>query len=492
MADVKVAEPVLPIPMAYNSQQENSSQYQKRTVNYLYPSQSGELNSSSGSSLILRFLVGSQFFLDTKNSYFVGDVQLKGATGGDPNNPTLDTVYFNDNTDTWVKRITITTPQGVLIEEIRDADVLALIQTRECEEQYIIGEGRECNNMASRGDVNLTSNSLTNAQRKALALLKRRYVFKLNQSGFLHSFNLLPLRAMSQGQSNSFQIEIEFNSPQNMITAYETATGEGNSPQSNASYNYSISNFYYVQSLLEDNVMEEYVTQLVKTKPLILSYPTYRHYANIIAQSSNSSQSTISISEYQESVQELKVIFRNNAKVNNQTYDSTYFVNPNLIQVQLQVGPTYYPSQPLVCANTNSPTNYEPKMAELYSEFVKCSQKFGMKEKGFNPASYLAIPYHLVNASNVNSSLDYTDLIIPFDLRIFGDNAVGDPRYNQYFSGVNLKSNPQPLQFIFLYNPSLVSPQTNANLTSTTFVVDSFTKYRSNLFIQAGESYVIS
>ena len=165
MADIETAEAVLPLSLAYNSQQTNSSRYQKRLVNYLYPTQSGDLNSSSGTAMILRFLVGSNYFLDTKKSYLAFDAYINET----PN--ALDTVHFVDNTGAWLKRISVYTAMGVLIDEVRDCDILAAMLTRDMEPVYGESVSRECEAFWGTG-----FNALTPAQKQNLSLQRRRYI----------------------------------------------------------------------------------------------------------------------------------------------------------------------------------------------------------------------------------------------------------------------------------------------------------------------------
>lgn len=491
MADIETAEAVLPLSLAYNSQQTNSSRYQKRLVNYLYPTQSGDLNSSSGTAMILRFLIGSNYFLDTKKSYLAFDAYINETPNAN------DTVHFVDNTGAWLKRISVYTAMGVLIDEVRDCDILAAMLTRDMEPVYGESVSRECEAFWGTG-----FNALTPAQKQNLSLQRRRYICSLNASGFLNSFNLLPLMAMSQGNSNSFQIEIEFNNPQNVIVGYLTSSrvtengtntngqliGGTSLPTGSVAYNYTISKCYYVQSLLEDSMKEAETMAIIRQSPFILSYQAHRHYGSSLTVGSSATQTTINITEFQESVQDIKFVFRKQTNTQVQNYNSYIFSNPNLIQTQLQIGTTYIPSQPTPCGEIDSNNVYIAKMAEIYMELTSCYGKIKKHNYGFQP--------NLIGLGTTNLlnyfEKDFNDLVLTFDLRIFGDDAVGDPRYNFYYSGINTKSNPQPIQFIFTINGSAKSTPDDTATNGTVYLVDAFTSYISSLVIQAGEVYVIS
>lgn len=526
MADVQVAESALSLDMAYNTQEENRSKYQKRVINYLYPTQSGDLISGS-TNMVLRFLVPSSYFLDTKKSYLSFEAYVSSAIND------LDTVYFTGNTDTWITRIQITTNQGVLIENIINADVIAAMMTKDMDETsgdsvckgtrafwdygYVNSGNTDPALVVSGAAATVlttpfsnTSDALTPKQKQYLSCQKRRYAAYLDFSGFLQSFNLLPLMAMANGNSNAFQIEIEFNIPTKCLVAYTTGANPavpnyGTAPTTTV-YNYTISNCYYVQSLVQDDVKEQEIMQIIKSTPLILSYHTHKHYTNVLS----GAQQTLNITEFQESVQELQLCFRPTANINVYQQDQTIFSNPNLKQVQLQIGSTYVPSQVVICGGVNtaygtspvpnaSGTVYVPKMSELITAFCNTNCKMRKYFKGNKPENFLTKPYTYVDGSSVThtsqyvlSSKEYQDLIIAFDLRVFADDAVGDELYNQYYSGLNLKSNPNALQFIFTLDTSTINVYTQALITPANYQFDGFTTYRSNLVVQAGESYVIS
>ena len=505
MSNLEVAESSLAIPMAYNSQQTNPSKYQKRQVNYLYPTQNTPLDSGSSSSMIYRFLVPSDMFLDSKASYLSCEAFIYNGAGLSSQvaiNP-ADTVYFSSFTDTWIQRITILTSTGIKIEEIIDANVLAAMMKRELEPALLNSVGRESLACWDIGNVGGNVNMAYNGKQKQYYSTNpgtdnksnpNRFVIPLKMSGFLQSFNYLPLKAMSQGQSNAFQIEIQFASPRTMITAYTTGTGEGTAQTSTTPYNYVIQSCYYVMNLIKDDEKEAEIMEIIKSTPLILSYQTHNHYGTTIQGTTGTNQSTISVTEYQESVSEIKFAFTNSKRINNPACDFGVFNNPNLQQVQLQIGNFYTPSQPTPCGKSMSADAvYIPLLAEQYLNNAVCAQKWHNDVKGFQPShiqpNTTTPPYVLTT--------DYKDLVIYFNLRVFQDDAVGDALYNQYTSGINTRSNPVPLQFIFtnlfgLTNLGNAVYELGTAANPTAYSVDAFTTYRANLVIQRGENYVIS
>jgi hypothetical protein len=502
MSDLEVAESVLAIPMAYNSQQTNSSKYEKRQVQYLYPTQNTPLDSGASSSLIYRFLVPSDMFLDTKESYISTEAFIYNGAGLNNQVPISsgDRCYFTPFTDCWIQRLTILTATGIKIEEIIDANILAAIMRREMEPTYANSVGTECMAMWSSQEI---GNSALNTGKLSLDTLEKqfystnptanksnpnRFVIPLNFSGFLKGqINYLPLRAMSQGQSNSFQIEIEFGRPASTIIAYNTALGTA--PTGN--YNYVIQSCYYVMNLIKNDEKEAEIMEIIKTTPLILSYQTHNHFSNTVNASGGVSQTTMSVTEYQESVSEIKFAFRNQARVNNISVDTTQFANPNLIQSQLQLGNLYIPSQPTPVGKAdNTGAIYVVENAEQFMNNTITNQKCGKFWRGFQARTTVA------SGSGYVSSYDYPDFVVYYNLRTYEDDAVGDPLYNQYTSGVNLRSNPVPLQFIFTSNFGLTNLGTAAyevgSTAPTSYLIDSYTTFRSNLVIQRGENYVIS
>lgn len=500
MSNLEVAESVLAIPLQYNSQQTNPSKYQKRQVNYLYPTQNTPLDSASNSSMIYRFLVPSDMFLDSKDSYISCEAYIYGASSI----PDADKVYFSSYTDTWIQRITLLTSTGIKIEEIIDANVLAAIMKREIEPALLNSVGRQSLACWDIGEVGSANNmNYTVNEKKYYSTLQQvdgkqypnRFVIPIKMSGFLQSFNYLPLKAMSQGQSNAFQIEIQFAPKESVITAY--GTNPGTAPSQ--AYNYRIQSCYYVMNLIKDDEKEMEIMEIIKTTPLILSYQTHNHYGTVITNPDSVSQFTINVTEYQESVSEVKFTFTNSQRINNSTVDFGTFNNPNLLQVQLQVGNMYIPSQPTPCGKsvfTGASDLYIPQLAEQYLNNAICSQKWGKEVKGFQPVQVISVGGG--GTAPFVSTADYKDLVIYFNLRVFQDDATGDALYNQYTSGLNTRTNPVPLQFIFtglLGSVNIGNGVFEAGVggdTISAFNVDAFTTYRSNLVIQRGENYVIS
>ncbi len=494
--DLEVAESILPIPMAFNSQQTNSSRYQKRyTSNYLYPTQTTTItdNSSgtSSTSKVQRFLVGSQYFLDCQNSYLSAVVQLSATNFGE------NTAYLVSNTDCWLQRVTVLLNNGVLIGETRDANILGAMMKRNMEPVYAEGTGRECLAFWDTG-----YNQLTEQDKQYISMQPMRYNFNLNVASLLGDcFNYLPLRALAGNNSNSIQIEIEWAPFNQMVVAYSNSGGYGSALSGGAVVQYSITGTYYAQSLLEDNTKEQEIQEIIKTTPIILNYRTWRHYQNTLPAGVNGS-TTISISEFQEAVEDIMFVFRNQNIINTTGYNPTVFQNPNLITTQLQIGPFYTPSQNQTCGVITANNVYQPLLAENFMEYTKTMQKMRMYNEGFQPNLITDVIYTSVNYALY--SKDYNDLIVSFNLRTFPDDSAGDSHYNQFAAGYNTKSSPQALQFIFTVQsnavnlagvsgvaPTGVAPSPSV-LSTIPFSVDSFVSYRSNIVIQANEVYVIS
>jgi|GEM_PF-4660878 len=498
--DLEVAESILPIPMAWNSQQTNSSRYQKRyTSNYLYPTQTTTVtDNSSGTastSKVQRFLVGSQYFLDTDNSYLSAVVQLSATNLG------TNIAYLVSNSDCWLQRCTILLNNGVLIGETRDANILGAMMKRCMEPVYAEGTGRQCLAFWDTG-----YNQLKEEEKMNISFQPMRYNFNLNIASLLGDcFNYLPLRALAGNNSNSIQIELEWAPFSQMVVAYSNS-GYGSTLSGGAVVQYSISGAYYCQSLLEDNMKEQEIQEIIKTTPIILNYRTWRHYQNTLPAGVNGS-TTISISEFQEAVEDIMFVFRNQNIINFQGTNPTIFQNPNLIQTQLQIGPFYTSSQPQTCGVITTNNVYQPLLAENFMEYTKTQQKMRMYNEGFQPNLITDLDYSGLHYSLY--SKDYNDLIVSFNLRTFPDDSAGDSHYNQFSAGYNTKSSPQPLQFIFTVQSSAISLAGGYGiipngvgtqgaisppvaLSSIAYSVDSFVSYRSNIVIQANEVYVIS
>lgn len=501
--NIQVAEPILPIPLSYNTQTTTQAQMQKRHVsNYLFPTSSNAItdttaNNASSVSRVQRWLLPSQYFLDSKQSYLSAIVQLTQS------NP-ADVVYLTSNTDCWISRVTLLLNNGVLVGECRDANTLGAILKLQMEPAYQDSFGKSTLAMWNSGD-----RVITPQQQENISLRPMRYNFYLDTSALLNSdaFNYIPLKALAAQNSNSLQLEIEWAPVRQMVVAYN-ATGYGVAPAGNVSY--SISSVYLCQDLLQDDEYEMKISEHIKEAPLVYNYRNVRHYNNTIP--ANTNTVTINISEFQQSMESIVFVFRNQAFVNNISQDSTAFMNPNLLSAQLQIGGNFYiPAQKLICGtsfNDGTSNVYIPQMAEVHQERAKVLQKMRKYVHGLAPSKYTDVTYNLNNYTL--DSNDYSTFVMAFDLRLFPDDADGDSEYNQFSSGVNTKSNPQQIQLLLDMNMSLYNlagvdgkafqstpagaplVPTPAQLTGITFTVDSYVFYRSSIVIQQNESYVIS
>jgi hypothetical protein len=500
--NIQTADVILPVPMSFNSQTTSMSQKQKRFVNnYLFPTSSTAVTDSTQTganvSRVQRFLLPSNYFLDVKQTYLSAVAQLTKTQA-------VDTAYFVSNTDCWISRVTVLLNNGVIVGEIRDANILGAILKLNYDSPYTDSLGKSAHAMWNSGERHITP-----AQQQSISTRPYRYNFTLDMAPLMSSdaFNYLPLRALAGQNSNSLQLEIEW-APIRQMTVFHGATGYGNAPAGQLSYN--ISSVYLCQDFLQDDDYEMSLSEQIKSNPIIYNYRNMRHYNNTIP--AGTSQFTVNISEFQSSMECLFVVFRNQAFTSDVAQDVTAFMNPNLLQAQLQIGGNMYiPSQPMVTGRTivdGGFTVYQPQLAEVHSERMKVIQKYGKYGRGMNPSKF---DDTTVNANVYTlDSRDYNDLVLAFDLRTFPDDADGDAEYNQFSSGLNTKSNPQQIQLLLTMAPTATSlagtnghafQKTNGGtnlvitpnpLTTITFSVDTYVFYRSNIVIQQNESYVIS
>lgn len=484
MSEIEVATSVTVLGLEYNQQATNPSMYQKRIQSYLYPTQSGDISSPNASSLTVKFLVGSNFFLDGQNTYMVLNAQMNGFNSSDPNNY----AYFTSYADTWIKSLTIYTNQGLVIEQIRDYNVLASILKLSMSENYLSSVG-----LSSLGIYD----SLTVGQRQTIAQQGRRYVIEMRGSGFLHSKNYLFLRGLAGQNSNSVQVEIEFAPYSDVIVAWNQTTtppmapapgqagaaGYGPYNPGSSQLGYTFSNIIISQSLVQDDVTEARLMEVIKHTPIMIHYETFRNYQNSISGSGNGE--TLSISEYQESVRDMKNVFRYQSDLGKLAIDQTWFIDPNLQQYQLQIGPIYLPSQPLKTGFLNAVPGFANGIADLaeqYYEYAKCNQKVGFTDEGLYPTQVPTVAYG-ANNPGVLSSRDTVNFVLTEDMRPFPDYALGDPSYIDFISGYNTKSSPQPLQLLLSHRA-----QTN----SLDVVCNSFTHFDAYAVIQSNEVYILS
>ena len=142
MSEIEVAEPMTVLGLRYNQQSTNPSMYQKRLQSYLYPTQNVAVQSPLSSSLTIKFLVGSNFFLDGQNTYMMLNANMVNFNNTTPED-TTNYAYFTSYADTWIKSLTIYTNQGLVIEQIRDYNVLAAILKLNISTNYLGSVGVE-------------------------------------------------------------------------------------------------------------------------------------------------------------------------------------------------------------------------------------------------------------------------------------------------------------------------------------------------------------
>lgn len=495
MTEVEVAEPMTALGLRYNQQSTNPSMYQKRVTSYLYPTQNATIDSTQSNKTI-KFLVGSNFFLDGRNSYLRLQAKVDGTNVNqsfDANAPNVpyNVAIFTSYTETWIKSLTIYTNMGVVIEQIRDYNLLGAMLKMNIEPEYSQSVGVESLNI-----VDSNVNSLTVQQRQELAMNFKTYVIELRIAGFLKAMNYLPLRALAGQNSNSFQLEIEFANINDMVIAWQALGSDPvvpnmyemskvgavlPTPNSGTGLKYLLQNIVFVQSLLQDDLMESSLMETIKSVPLMIHYETYRHYSNGITGSSGGNN-TLSVSEYQESIRDMKSTFQYTALRGNQTLDTTSFIFPNLVQYQLQIGPIYFPSQPIPTSQNGAGT--VPDLGEQYYEYCKCNQKAMFYSQGFSPSIFPDTGQLDDDISNKGN----LQFVLTNDLRPFPDYSIGDPDFHEYITGYNTKASPQPLQLLLQTVPQKSIP----NSLSTNVTCDSYTHYDAYCVIQSNEVYIIS
>lgn len=500
MSEIEVAEGTTPLNLRYNMQSSNPSAYQKRITSYLYPTQNGTITDKT--SRTLRFLVGSNFFMDGRNSYLRLQARVDGTNVNTIDQNTglavapWNRAIFTSYTETWIKSLTLYTNMGVVIEQIRDYNVLGAIMKANIEPEYAQSVGFESLNI-----VDSAANSLSVEQRQIMASQFKTYIIEMRGSGFLKAFNYLPLKALAGQNSNSFQIEIEFGGLSDMVVAWQSQAGQNPiiptsyglslggavlpTANSGTGLGYTLQNIVLVQSLLQDDLMEASLMDTIKSVPLMIHYDTYRHYTNKIGANAGGNN-TLSISEYQESVKSLTSVSRYSNAIQLQTIDNTAFLDPNISQYQLQIGPVYFNSQPIL--TSASGVSQVPDLGEQYYEYTKQNQKAMFYNKGFQPS---VVQYYTFGGNiYMQSQKSNSQFILTTDLRPFPDYAIGDPEYHEFISGYNTKSSPQPLQLLLQNGNQNTTPFAGVNGSDVT--VDSFTNYDSYCVIQSNEVYIIS
>ena len=486
--EIAVATPVVPNALEYNEQESQPSRLQRRKFGaYLPPQQGGPLtivNNGVQNTTTITFMVGAQYFLDTEQSFFVMNAQIQNQqdapTGGGTNY-----AYLNPLSDSWLDQITISTGNGLQIEKITNAGTLAQIMKRTMSYNYSSSIAKEALNLF---DPFNDANDLASLCERSSQNL--RYVLEVRQSDFLsNSYNLLPLRLMSLGNSASLKIEFVFGSFAQIATAFHDSYGDAyistggvNQPPLQVVF----SNFNYVQSLVQDDIKEQQLMELVRTNPIVLSYKTHNHFqTNIPAGATNL---TINITEYQESVLSQHSRFIQQTNANQTFYDNTIFYNPNLVSTQTQIQPDYYPLQAI---NNLTWLAGIPSNSELYWQYVYTQEKEKCYEKGLSIGKYqkATITDVASQTQEVGSDLndngvlttDTDDFILANDFQVFPSDAVGPSEYIQFSSGLNLKANP---------NPIAINIQTGSG--SVASIMDTYTTFIRSMVIQYNNVFIIS
>jgi hypothetical protein len=274
----ELASSTLPLPMEYNRQLQAGSANRagvKRITSTVFANQNTAIKGSTlpandTPNKTIRFLVPPQGFLDGKASYLVVKAILEQDGG------TANRVIFNPSTESWIKRITIKTPQGVVIEDLESADVLGSIMRRNKSKNY-----KSIGQMVSN-DINymmpsLVGNpSITNQIEliQALSVYQKKeqyYIIELRASDFLNAENYHPLQAMSLGNSNAFTIEVEFKGAAGMCINTDPGTPV-------TSVTYIISDYFMMCDFVIDPSKEEEIKEAIKSNPILFHYKQWRHY----------------------------------------------------------------------------------------------------------------------------------------------------------------------------------------------------------------------
>jgi hypothetical protein len=490
--EIAVATPVVVNALEYNEQETQPSRLQRRKFGaYLPPQQGGPITitQASNNQATVTFMVGAQYFLDTKQSFFIVDAQLQGTT------PTVEPItpdntnwaYLNPLTDSRLTQITITTGNGLQLEKITNADVLASIMRRNMSYNYTSSIAKEALNLF---DPNNDLNDLIEITERSRQM--RRYIIELRQSDLMSDcYNYLPLRLMALGNSASLRVELIFGSFNQIVTAYSGTPGVGKQGNAYATNPQNLKvvfqNLNYVQSLVQDDLKEQQLMEIVKSNPIVISYDTHNHFQTALP--SGPLTQTINVTEYQESVLSVHSVFREQTATQSYNYDNTMFINPNISQTQTQIQPDYYPLQAIPNLNISAGV---PNNSELYYQYVltsekeKCYQK-GLSQSKIKKADSLLIPLQtpiVNNTTSLNSlgslTSDTDDFILATNFQVFPTDAVGPSEYIQYSAGLNLKVNPNPISI------NLIMNATNA------VFMDTYTTFVRSVVIQTNNIFIVS
>jgi hypothetical protein len=489
--DQELASSTLPLPMEYNRQLQAGSANRagvKRITSTVYANQNTQIVGSTDSSIntankTIRFLIPPQGFLDGKSSYLVVKAQID-HTGATANSQ----IIFNPYTESWIQRITIKTPQGVVIEDLESADVLGSIMRRKLSKNYKNALAKSClnninymNPLESENMVVLTDTPTTTGYNKLVSALSAKqanfnyYIIELRASDFWNADNYHPLKAMSLGNSNAFQLEVQFKEVAGM-----TMSLPGFTTPNTATQTYRISDYYLMCDFVIDPSKEEEIQEAIKSNPILFHYKQWRHYNNTL--SAGSSQNTLLVTEFQQSLQEIITVFRPSTNIDNVATDGTLFWNPGstitvnnanpenasfsvgMQQYFTKVGNDYYPLQ-----KVDSSANTSINFYEMYKGLQKNKKYYDGDDSLF------------VNDAGQTSDNGY-DFMIDTSFRVYPDDSAGVDQ--DFSSGINTKGNPQAI--------NIIMTTTSIPVTPGNIQADHYTHFDSSLVIMSNETYVVS
>ena len=438
MGGSDLATPVQAIALSYNNQQTGPCMRPscRRITTQCFPNTNTPITSTM-SNRVLRFGVSAEGFLDGKSSYLAFDLQGTAVT----NAGTVP--YFNPTTESFFHRISIYSNSGVLIEDIQNQELLGCILLRDTSPDYLGSIGT-----ASLG----VNDNFSAAGRYQQYLTKTRYVCELRGSGFLNAFNYVPLKALASTQSNAFFLEVEFAAANKMITQQVGGTDAG----------YVASNIVYIADIIYDDVKEAEIQEMLSMSPIVFHFQTWKSHDNSIQL--NTRNNTLTVSEFQESLEEIAMVFKNSNNLNNINFPLWQFDMPNATEsinsIQLKIGNYLYPAQQLF---------QNIGVGQQYYEYAKAQQKQRKYANG-NKALAIDNTTGLTSAANV-------DYIFRYPLRIMPTESNGETV--DYFFGINTRVNPQSI------NVLLDTTNLNNNYTVQTYV-----KYDVSLIIMKNANFI--
>jgi hypothetical protein len=306
--------------------------------------------------------------------------------------------------------------------------------------------------------VSCLNEGLTQPEREAKSIIKTNYVLEFMGIPFLNSHNFLPLKALAGNNSNSFSIQIVFRP----IDTIGVKSNEDTDPLLDT-WKYTISNVRLMCDIVYDNPKQDQINEmLLKGEPILLHYESYA-WTNNVLPAGGSGREVINISQFQESVKSILTVFRNLDDISDPLVDNTDFRDGDLENYYFGIGSTYYPAQPIYINNG---------IAQQYYEYAKSNEKNKRNwDLGFNKVTQVTtLP-----------STGGLDFIIDQNLKIFMSDSNGSSVYNDFFSGVNTRSNPVIINGIF---------QTTTHAESQS--VDTFVLYDNTLMIEYFQSRVLS